>query len=425
MMKAKDYFSSLNKFGIKPGLERIKLLLDYLGNPQEDLKVIHVAGTNGKGSTSAILTSIYQSGGYRVGSYNSPHIIEFNERIRIDQVNISDEELDRLITEMREAIEAVAQELEHPSFFEIVTALAFLYFSQQQVDLVILEVGLGGRFDATNVVDSLISVITNVSLDHTDYLGDNLEDIAWEKAGIIKEEQVVVTASKNKVVLDKLLEVCQQQNSKLLNINYNFRWRFLESKLDYQRIDIKSNKREYSNIRIPLLGEHQIFNTATALAVVEALKGNYPLSSLDIRKGIANSRWPGRVELINKDPLIILDGAHNVAGAKSLIKALDKLKYNRLFLVISLLADKDVDGVIEEVIPRVDKVIITKNNNSRAIDTKELKVKVSRYKKEVIIRKQLNQAIKYSLSQATREDLILVSGSLYTVAEARQILISK
>ncbi|WP_018247871.1 bifunctional folylpolyglutamate synthase/dihydrofolate synthase [Orenia marismortui] len=421
-MKGIKYLESLSKFGVKPGLDRIKLLLSYLDNPEENLNVIHIAGTNGKGSTSAILTSIYKEAGYKVGTYTSPHITEFNERIRVNNENINNEDLGLLVKELKPAINKVADELEHPSFFEVVTALAFLYYYKQDVDMLILEVGLGGRFDATNVVDSLVSVITNVSLDHTDYLGETLEEITFEKAGIIKNQQKVITATKNQAVNDQLLKLSNEKNSKLININDEFDWIEYENNPSYQSFDLIGKDKNYLKLKLPLLGEHQIINTATAIEVIEVLKQKYPLTQENIKKGISKVSWPGRVEVIALKPMVILDGAHNVAGAKSLIKVLEKLNYNNLIIILSILGDKDVDGIVREIVPKADKIILTKNNNYRVMEIDQLKSKVEKYNNNILVKGELKSALEYSLKEADYEDLILISGSLYTVSEARGLL---
>ncbi|WP_027338887.1 bifunctional folylpolyglutamate synthase/dihydrofolate synthase [Halonatronum saccharophilum] len=424
-MSGIDYLNSLDKFGVKPGLERIELLLEVLDNPQDDLNIIHIGGSNGKGSTSAILTSIYNSGDYRVGSYNSPHIVKFNERIRINEVDILDEDLDRLVKEIKPAIDEVANELDHPSFFEVVTALALLYFREKKVDLVVLEVGLGGRFDATNVGSSLVSVITNVSLEHTEYLGDTLEKIAWEKGGIIKAGQKVITASKEDRVIKKLEDIALEKRAKLENINNRFKWESLGSNLLYQCFNMRSDKVDYGDLKLPLIGPHQLYNTATALAVVEELSSEFPIAKKSIKEGIERTKWPGRLEVISTEPKIIIDGAHNKAGADSLKNFLEGLNYNKLVLVLAILGDKDIEGIYSKLVPLAYEVILTENNNKRAENINCLKSKLCNYNKEVKTIKSLDEALDYAQKRVEDKDVILVSGSLYTVSEARGILLKQ
>jgi dihydrofolate synthase/folylpolyglutamate synthase len=425
-MKGIKYLDTLNNRGIRLGLDRIKLLLGYLDNPQDKLDIIHVAGTNGKGSTSAILTSIYKEAGYKVGTYTSPHITEFNERIRINNINISNEDLEELIEDMKPVIDRVAEELEHPTYFEVVTALSFLYYYRQEVDLLVLEVGLGGRYDATNAIkSSLVSIITNVSLDHTDRLGNDLRKIAWEKAGVIKEGQVVITATDDDIVKREITKVANEQNAELININDKFNWTEHRSDLAYQLFDLESGKRSYNELQLPLLGKHQILNTATAIGAIEAIEDSYPLTIDEIKAGISKVKWPGRVEVISSKPTIILDGAHNVAGVQSLLNVLDKLDYQNLFLILSILGDKDVEGIVSNIVPKATKVILTQNSSNRVIDIESLKEKVERYNFNLETQLKLEKAIESTVAEAKEKDLILISGSLYTVAEARSFLLKE
>ncbi|MFO7818833.1 MAG: folylpolyglutamate synthase/dihydrofolate synthase family protein, partial [Halanaerobacter sp.] len=331
-MQELNYLQQLDKFGVQPGLERMELLLDYLGNPEDDLEIIHIAGTNGKGSTSALLTSLYKEAGYKVGTYNSPEIVKFNERMRINDAYISDQRLAALVKDIKPAIKKVAEELAHPTFFEVVTAVAILYFAQEEVDLAILEVGLGGLLDATNVGTSLLSVITNVSLDHTEYLGDNLAEITAEKGGIIKEEQPVVTAAVKEEVKKKLAEIAKEKEADLINIYDYFFWEQKESTGLVQKLGINGLRAYYDELELPLVGDYQIINTVTAIAVVEILYKDYPVSPAAIRQGVSKVKWPGRFEVVADEPMIVLDGAHNEAGAKQLRSELEKLEYERLII---------------------------------------------------------------------------------------------
>ncbi|AGB41917.1 folylpolyglutamate synthase/dihydrofolate synthase [Halobacteroides halobius DSM 5150] len=421
-MKAIEYLESLNKFGIKPGLERMELLLDYLGNPEEKLNIIHVGGTNGKGSTAAILTSIYKEAGYKVGTYNSPHLIEFNERIRINDENISDQDLKKLVNKLKIAIKKVNYKLEHPTFFEVITALAISYFADQKVDLAILEVGMGGRLDATNVVDTLISIITNVSLDHTDYLGNTISEIAVEKAGIIKPDQFVITATQNKEVLSCLKQVCSEKEARLVNVYNKFSWKKYQVRLLKQVFDIRGEQEVYNKLQLPLLGNHQIVNAATALSAIEILNDQFPVTKVEIKQGISKVNWPGRLEVTSTQPTIILDGAHNYAAAKKLKEAIRNLEYDNLFLVVSILADKDVKGIISQLAPSARQVIIAENINERVEEVTNIKEEVIQYNSNVKLEEELVKAIDYTKQVAEVNDLIVISGSLYTVAEAKDIL---
>ncbi|WP_408954934.1 bifunctional folylpolyglutamate synthase/dihydrofolate synthase [Natroniella sp. ANB-PHB2] len=422
-MAEMNYLDSLDKYDIKPGLERIELLLEYLGNPQDELNIIHIAGTNGKGSTSAILTSIYKEAGYKVGTYNSPEIIEFNERIRINGINISDRDLKEVTQKVKPLVSKVAQKLEKPSFFEVVTALAIDYFAQQELDLTILEVGLGGRLDATNVINSLISVVTNVSLDHTEFLGDTIKEIAFEKGGIIKEDQQVITATDDQEVLAVLQKICVEKDAELVNALQEYDWQQKESSLAYQKFDLQGPTRDYLDLRLPLLGEHQMINTATAMAVIEALTEDYPVPIETIQAGVTQVNWPGRLEVVNLDPVIILDGAHNQAGANRLKAAIEDLEFENLTLVLSILGDKNFRAIIKQIAPLATKVVLTKNKNKRVAEINIMKEEVIKYNLNVEVKEDLIKVLDDIKNQATAKDIILISGSLYTVAEARKIIV--
>ena len=419
-MQELNYLKQLDKFGVQPGLERIELLLDYLDNPEEELNIIHIAGTNGKGSTAALLTSIYKEAGYKVGTYNSPEIVEFNERIRINDTYISDDRLATLIQELKPVIQKVENELAHPTFFEVVTAAAILYFAQEKVDLAILEVGMGGRFDATNVGQSLLSVITNVSLDHKEYLGDDLSEITLEKGGIIEEDQPVITAANKEEVKDKLAEIAAEKEADLINVNDYFFWDKKETPGRIQKLDISGLRRTYKDLVLPLLGSYQITNTVTAIGVVEILYNKYPIAPKFIKEGINKVEWPGRLEVVSEEPLIILDGAHNQAGAKQLCIELQKLNYERLILVLSFLGDKDYQSMIDQLINFADKLILSQNNNPRAASVEKLFDYAQNYEADIELEEDLIKAVDYALKDAAEKDLILIGGSLYTVSQIRE-----
>mgnify|MGYP006283679369 CR=1 FL=1 len=419
-MRELDYLQQLDKFGLKPGLERMELLLDYLDNPEQDLNIIHIAGTNGKGSTSALLTSIYKEAGYKVGTYNSPEIVKFNERMRINDEYISDEKLSSVVREIKPAVKKVENELEHPTFFEVVTAVAILYFAQENVDLAILEVGMGGLLDATNVGQSLISVITNVSLDHTEYLGDTLTEITAEKAGIIKTGQPVITAATEEEVKSKLTEIAVKKGADVINIHEHLSWTKKEPMGMMQRFDISGVHKDYKNLELPLLGEYQIFNTVTAVAVVEKLYNNYPVEPESIKQGVSKVDWPGRMELVAQNPAVILDGAHNKAGAQQLRLELEQLDYDKLIMVLSILGDKDYQGIIDELVGISNKVILTQNKNPRAAKIGELKKHVENYEVELSEQQELTIAVDLAVAEANQSDLVLIGGSLYTVGEIRK-----
>ncbi|MGM0369743.1 MAG: bifunctional folylpolyglutamate synthase/dihydrofolate synthase, partial [Bacillota bacterium] len=313
----------------------------------------------------------------------------------------------------------VEDKLAHPTFFEVVTAIAILYFAQENVDLAILEVGLGGELDATNVGNSLVSVITNVSLDHTKYLGDTVEEIAREKGGIIKPGQPVITAATKPEVIGVLRELAEDRNGELININEEFSWQQEDSNLARQKFSVVGAKRDYKHLNLSLLGQYQIINTVTALAVVETLNNDYSVNKTEIKQGLTEVEWPGRLEVVATNPTIILDGAHNEVGAEVLNYELESLKYNNLIIVVSILADKDYSSIIEQLATHADQLILSKNNNQRAAQVKELERQALKYNLDLIIEEELELAVDCAVENASKEDLILIGGSLYTVAQIR------
>mgnify|MGYP000872403682 CR=1 FL=1 len=422
--EAIDYIHGTYKFGSKLGLENIKLLLKLLGNPQEDLKVIHVAGTNGKGSVASFTQNILTRAGYKVGLYTSPYIEEFTERIQINGQKIDRQVLAKLTNVVREKAEKmVAMGVNHPTEFEIGTGIALLYFAREQVDFLVLEVGLGGRLDATNVIDRpLISVITPIDYDHLDHLGNSLGEIAREKAGIIKANSYVLSYPQDREAMEVIEKIARENKSELIIADFN-KLQIHESKLEGQRFSLEILGKSYDNLRISMAGVHQIYNCCLALTVIEILKEKYNLSinDKDIYKGIYNTRWLGRFEIIAKDPLIIIDGAHNLQGAQALATSFRTLLKNyRITLILAMLRDKDVEGVLKSLIPLVDKVIATSPNNPRAIKPKDLLKKLAVFDKEIYASDSIEDAIRLAYKVTHIGDAIVGAGSLYMIGEIRK-----
>ena len=422
-MEEIDYLKKFEKTSIKPTLQRINLLLNYLGNPQKDLRCIHIAGTNGKGSTAEMISAMYQEAGYNTGTFVSPGVIDLNERIRINNEKITDKELSELVNQIKPFIKKVDDKLNYPSFFEIITSLAFMYFSNKKTDLVVLETGIGGRLDATNVVDSIISVITNVGLDHTDYLGNTIEEIAREKAGIIKRGQKVITASQNDKVLEIIKEKVRQNNSHLININNKYEWNKINFNYNYQTFNLRTPTRTLNNLEVSLLGRFQILNAVTALAVIEALNYKFYVSAKNIRKALKNIVWPGRLEVFNKKTPIILDGSHNLTGIKSLNKEISRFEYNNLIMIVSIFEDKDIKKMIGELDKKADLFVLTQNNAKRSAKPLLLKNNLPNNTKS-IIKSDLNSSLNYSLNISNDDDMIIITGSLHNVTEIRNILLA-
>jgi dihydrofolate synthase / folylpolyglutamate synthase len=420
-----QWLSSFDTYGWMFGLERINYLMERLGNPQQQLKTIHVAGTNGKGSVCKYIMSILQSAGYTTGLYISPHVERFSERIVVNNKEISEEEISALIKEMQPVVEEMKRNGNTPTFFEIVTALAFLYFKNRKVEYAVIEVGLGGRFDATNVITPLVSVITNITLEHTNILGNDIASIAFEKAGVIKEHVPVVTAA-IKNARDVIETIALERNAPIIFINKPM-WKRLSHKTNHQEFFIQGAFKDYT-VKTSMLGMHQGENIAVAIAAIERLQMNgVYIADNDIVDGIAAASHPGRMEILSEKPLILLDGAHNPDGMMMLAKTLkEDFSYKRLLLIIGVLKDKDINQMLSTIVPLADVIIVTKSTNPRAYDPLLLKQKIEKIDthKEVCVTASVPQAVDFAKSNVQRKDLICVSGSLFTVGEARRYLLS-
>ncbi|MEW6618733.1 MAG: folylpolyglutamate synthase/dihydrofolate synthase family protein [bacterium] len=427
-----DYLYSLERFGIQLGLERITRLLDILGNPHKDLKYIHVTGTNGKGSVVTFIGEILKTAGFKVGIYTSPHFISFTERTTINGIPISEDDVAQIISEkILPAIKILPPDLTHPTYFEIATAIALTYFAWQKVDFAVLEVGLGGRLDATNVVTPLVSVITSIGLEHQDVLGETLEQIAYEKAGIIKQNVPVVSAVAPLKAREVIKKLAKSQNSKLYQLGKEIKFSITQypaSTSNYQ-FKVRGLLGEYSELQTSLLGHHQIINATTSIATIEILIKHYGLkiTPQDIKKGLFEAKIRGRLELIKKDSLsFLLDGAHNPAGVIVLRKALkDYFPHRRLILIIGILNDKDIKTMMKKLLShneRISRIIITHPKTNRAADTKTIYQEVSKYTDKIIVIPPVEESIKYAASIASSVDLICITGSLYTIAEAIELL---
>ena len=423
------YIEETHKFGVRLGLDNIAKLLELLGNPQDKLNIIHVAGTNGKGSTCSFITSILKEAGYKVGLYTSPYLETFTERIRINGENIPEEDVARIVTIIKSKIEQMVSEgYSYPTEFEIVTAMAFYYYCEQKVDFVALEVGLGGRYDATNVIkNSEVSVITSISLDHIGILGDTVEKIAYEKGGIIKENGTVILYDQSEEVKNVIKQICKEKNATYIEAKFD-NIKVKNSDIYSQTYDCIIAGEKYEDLEIKLIGEHQINNSILALNTIKYLKEKHNLNITEdtIKKGLINTKWPGRIEKIKEEPIFIIDGAHNEDGAKSLAKAIEKnFKNKNLTLLIGMLEDKDIDGVIEILIPYFSKVITTTPDNPRAISSDILKEKISQYVDDVVSKPKIKDAVEYTLNNSSKEDIIISAGSLYMIGEVRTLVNNK
>ncbi|MFZ5570999.1 MAG: bifunctional folylpolyglutamate synthase/dihydrofolate synthase [Thermodesulfobacteriota bacterium] len=409
---------ALRRFGIKLGLDVITNMLGGLGNPQDTYHIVHVAGSNGKGSISATLAAILQEAGFQVGLYTSPHLVRFNERIRINGEEITDAEV--------VACHQVVQQVHHgdrePTFFEYTTAMALYEFGRRKVDWAVIETGMGGRLDATNIVRPAVAVISNISLEHQFYLGDTLARIAAEKAGIIKQGIPVVTAAKQKSVREVIEETARKKKAPVYRLGRDFRIRRNgRGGFSYYGLD-----RTLPQVTPALAGAHQFENTAVALAACEVLmKGTKTRPALAIppeavTAGLEKTRWPGRLEILSQNPLVILDGAHNLPAVKLLVQYLKPLVENRrLILVIGILNDKAFEPMLNSILPICGRVILTQPQIDRSLPPEELLRVARNHAADIEIRKEVGQAVKYAVESAGPEDVVCIAGSLYVVGETK------
>ncbi|MHB8771902.1 MAG: bifunctional folylpolyglutamate synthase/dihydrofolate synthase [Syntrophales bacterium] len=408
------YLSGLTKMGIRFGLDPISGLLGRLDDPQKRYPAVLIAGTNGKGSVAAMIASILSAGGYRTGLYTSPDLIDFRERIRVDGEMISR-------TEAASCAERVKARLtEEMSYFEFLTAMAFLHFRRRRVDIAVLEVGMGGRLDATNVVVPLLSVITNISLEHREYLGDTLEAIAREKGGIIKQGGRCLTAARQKPVVETLEALCRERKAKLYRLGKEIRKRVhRDGTFSYLGIG-----RRFGRLACPLIGRHQYANAALALGTLELIAAaGFPVPGDRVVEGLGRTRWEGRLEVLRRAPTLLVDGAHNPAGAETLRRALrEDFSYRRLILIFGVLGDKDYPAMARKLFPLADRVILTRPASDRAVPLAELLPTAGRYHAAVEGYASPADALRAALSRAGKGDLVCAAGSLYLVGEIKKIL---
>ena len=421
--EAMEYIHNTAKFGMNFGLERTRKLMEYLGNPHKKLKFIHIAGTNGKGSTSAMVAEILKEAGYKVGLYTSPFIEEFEERIQINSVNIPKERLCEVVEKVSKAVEKVEKDgLGDPTEFEIITAAMFLYYYEEKVDIAVIEVGLGGKLDSTNILDPILTVITSISYDHVGILGNTLREIATEKAGIIKEGIPLVLYPVEEEAKEAILNV-----TKIRNCEVNF----VESN-EAEFIRVSKEKRIYQIVRynneeykLPLLGTHQVINFSVVMKIIELLgRLGYKVTNKNVKVALENVVWKGRMEVIYNNPYVLLDGAHNLGRIEKLKESLNKyFTYTKLILIIGILGDKDVEHMLKEIIPSAEEVITVTPNSPRAMSAIELKGKIEEIsEKKVSAFENYEDAFKYAKQISNEDDMILICGSLYMIGDMRKTI---
>ncbi len=411
-----SWLYSLQKFGIKFGLSRTSNLLEAFGNPHLGQRYIHIAGTNGKGSVGAMLESILMRSGLKVGFYSSPHLVSFTERFRINRAFIKQEHAASLIREL----EGVTSQKEPPTFFELTTAMALIYFFRSNIDVGIIEVGMGGRLDATNVIHPMVSVITNIGLEHREFLGDTIIEIAKEKAGIIKQGADVVTGAHQPSVIGLFDSLCKKKGAPLWRLGHDVRYRRLPSGL----LEYRGLGDRYRHLEVGLKGRFQYRNAALALLTVEILKGKgLAVSDEAIRLGLADLMWPGRLEQVSSDPTIILDGAHNPSAMRSLAHSIKRdFDFEQLILVLGVMADKDVLNILKEILPLASRAIYTRPAYHRAATPQFLMDMAKEYGKAGEVHFSIPAAIERARSLAGKRDLILITGSLFTIGEVKSYL---
>lgn len=401
-------------------LKRMERLLGLIGNPHQQLKTIHIAGTKGKGSTAAIITSILTVNGLKVGLYTSPHLIDPRERIRIGGKLISQEEFVYFFSQMRFQLENSSEQTSF-TFFEIYTALAFLYFSHHRVDIAVLETGMGGRLDATNVVYPLLAVITQISFDHTRELGKDLASIAREKSGIIKEGVTVLTSPQDRAAMKVLEQAAREKETELYKVGEDIQFKRRGSTSQTQTFYLETTKRIYPHLLLPLAGAHQLINAATAVGAIDLIedKGIFT-SSEAVRKGLKDVKWPGRIETLSTEPLFIVDCAHNGASAQALANYLkEEFPGKKIILVLGVLKNKDIKSIARILCPLADKIILTRADSPRALTPEEIEKTIVKFsgKKEILIEKKVENAILCAKGLACYDDLICTTGSVYLAGE--------
>jgi dihydrofolate synthase/folylpolyglutamate synthase len=412
------FIHSIERFGSKPGLERVKLLLERLGNPQKKLRFVHAAGTKGKGSTCAMLSGILKQAGFKTGLYISPFVLDFRERVQINGEMIPEEALAEAATRVRPHWEALDSIGETPSEFEVVVAIAMDYFARERCDIVVLEVGMGGRLDATNAIDTpLCAVITSLGFDHTEYLGETIEKIAYEKCGIIKPSGVTVSAAgQPREAAEVIANVCFERGSRLV----------VCGEPETLSADISGSDIRYRGLElfVPLGGAHQAANAANAIEAALVLRNaGLAVSDSDIINGIGATAFPARLEVLSRAPLVLLDGAHNPMSAEALARALAPLEGRKIHAICGIMADKDISGVLGRVLPLCKSLVAVKPSNPRAMPAEKLAMLAEEYLQDAETAESMEQAMRMALEKAKGGGAVLIFGSLYLAAEIRPVAI--
>ena len=422
VLRFADY-ERLPRSGVVWDLSRVERLLEKLGSPQHAAKSVHVAGTKGKGSTAAMITSILKQAGYRVGLYTSPHLLSYTERIRMEGEPITEQEWVRLTEVVRPEVEAVNAEGTYGELttFEIYTAMAFTCFRDMNADYQVMEVGLGGRLDATNVVKPQVCVITSISYDHTEVLGGTLAQIAGEKAGIIKSSATVVSSPQAPEAMKVIERVCREKGVRLVKVGAEITWQINKFSPEGQSFRLRGLDGEY-DLKIPLAGEHQVENAATAVTAAEVPSDmGVRITAGHIAVGLEKLKWSGRLQVLRREPWVVVDGAHNTDSMEKLGEALKKhYSYDKLTFILGFSNDKDIAGMIARAATMTDSIILTRTRSPRAVEPETLAEEFKKYGVTPKMANSVPEALKLALGEAGKGDLICAAGSVFVIAEVME-----
>ncbi|MDV3426531.1 MAG: bifunctional folylpolyglutamate synthase/dihydrofolate synthase [Bacillota bacterium] len=421
-----EYIHSFYKFGSKLGLTRIERLLKKMGSPEKSIKIIHVAGTNGKGSVVNILGKILEEEGYKVGVYTSPYLEYFEERIKINGESISKSDLSSLITRIKPLIDEVVSEgFDSPTEFEVITAAMFLYYKEKAVDYAVVEVGLGGRFDATNVITPILAIITSVSLDHMNILGNTISEIAFEKAGIIKKNVPLCLYPESREAEAVILKKAAEMEAEVYKVSdeYNFLGIEKSDGKYYQSFSMKIDGQD-EIFTLSLLGQHQIKNCMTAIEAALVLnKMGHSIRLSSVKKGAKNTVHNGRFEILKDNPKVIIDGAHNMDGVVNLVSSVKKyFRWRKLILIAGILKDKEFEEMVKQFSSISDRIICLSPKNDRALSQQDLKNQFLKEGKDAICFSDYKEAYEYGYGLLNKDDILLIAGSLYMIGEIRKII---
>jgi len=419
----------LRRAGRPRQLENVRRLLGEIGNPQDSFRSIHVTGTNGKGSTAAMAASILAAADHKVGMFTSPHLSSFTERIVVDGRQIGRQDVVGIVEEIKPLVDQISLGSRGPlTFFELATSIAMKYFADNQVDIAVLEAGMGGRLDATNVVHAPVYVITNVSLEHTESLGKTVLEIAKEKAGIIKRDGTLITATEDDSLFTLFERICKEHHSKIFRVGKDITFRRLSSSLEGQSFQLNGLTSRFDDLHVPLLGYHQLLNAACAVGAVEALSFyDVAISADAIDAGLREVEWPGRLEIVQRDPLVVLDCAKDPEAARALKETmLNDFVYDRLIVVVSVSSSKNIPEMIAQLAQIADRFIITCHKvMGRAAAPSEIAKEVERHHKPYEILVDTRSAIQRALQLVSQDDMVCIAGSVFLVGEAREFWAGK